>query len=101
MADVIINDKKEVNDSVSGIGLIFIILMFIFSFVWIIAGIGAFIAGIVCLFYRASIQDKIIGLIFGIIAGPFYWIYYIYNLNYCNSNIILNNNNEYIYKNYQ
>jgi hypothetical protein len=100
MGDDIITDKKEVNDSVSGIGLIFIILIFIFSFIWIIAGIAAFIAGIVCLFYRASIQDKIIGLIFGIIAGPFYWIYYIYNINYCNSNIILNNNNGYNY-NYQ
>ena len=100
MGDDNTSDKKEVNNSVSGTSLILIILFFIITLIWIIAGIGAFIAGIVCLFYRASIQDKIIGLIFGIIAGPFYWIYYIYNINYCNSNIILNNNNGYNY-NYQ
>lgn len=97
------NKDKDIDtesNTVFGGSIILIILFFILSLIWIIAGIAAFIAGIVCLFYRASMQDKIIGLIFGIIAGPFYWIYYIYNMNYCNSNIIVNNNynNNYNYQ---
>ena len=78
------NDKSEDNKTIEGINVIFAIFIFILALMWFISGIAAFVAGIVCLFYNSSVQDKIIGLIFGIIAGPFYWIYYIYNLNYCN-----------------
>lgn len=84
------SDKKDDKKIVEGITIIFAIIIFILALLWLIAGVSAFVAGIVCLFYDSSIQDKILGLIFGIIAGPFYWIYYIYNLNYCNR---FNNNN--------
>ena len=30
-------------------------------------------------------KDKILVIVFSIIAGPFYWIYYAYNINYCNN----------------
>ncbi len=85
------NNDKNV-EHISGITLIFVIFIFILALMWFIAGFAAFIAGIVCLFYNSSIQDKVLGLIFGIIAGPFYWIFYIYNLNYCNRFSDFNNN---------
>jgi hypothetical protein len=64
--------------------LSFIILIFLL--IWIIGGIISFIASMMCLGYNSSMKDKILGVVFSIIAGPFYWIYYVYNINYCNSN---------------
>ena len=64
--------------------LSFIILIFLL--IWIIGGIISFIASMMCLSYNAPTKDKILGVVFSIIAGPFYWIYYVYNINYCNSN---------------
>jgi hypothetical protein len=52
--------------------------------IWIISGFAAFIASFVCLFYNSSIGDKIAGLVMALFAGPFYWLFYIYNMNYCN-----------------
>jgi hypothetical protein len=52
--------------------------------IWIISGFVAFIASIACLFYNSSIGDKIAGLVMALFAGPFYWLFYIYNMNYCN-----------------
>jgi hypothetical protein len=89
------NNKDNVNVDVKfidGTSIIFLMFIVIISLIWGIVGFVAFIASIVCLFYNSSTQDKIIGLILGIIAGPFYWIYYIYNLNYCNRFNDFNNN---------
>jgi hypothetical protein len=65
---------------------------FIYSFwlgllvlIWIISGFVAFLASFVCLFYNSSIGDKMAGLVLALFAGPFYWLFYIYNSNYCKS----------------
>jgi uncharacterized membrane protein len=55
----------------------------IFAFIWVIIGIIAFLASLVCMFYQGSPTDKAVGLLLAIITGPFYWLYYIYNMNYC------------------
>jgi hypothetical protein len=62
-----------------------IVYMFfsIFAFIWLIIGLVAFLASIVCMFYQGSPTDKAVGLLLAIITGPFYWLYYIYNMNYC------------------
>ena len=52
--------------------------------IWIISGFAAFIASFVCIFYNSSVGDKIAGLVMALFAGPFYWLFYIYNMNYCN-----------------
>ena len=62
------------------------VIILTFLLIWIIGGIISFIASMICLGYYSSTQDKILGVIFSIIAGPFYWIYYTYNINYCNNN---------------
>ena len=72
-------EKIEKADTI----LSFIILIFLL--VWIIGGIVAVIASFICLGYDAPMKDKILGIVFSIIAGPFYWIYYAYNINYCNN----------------
>lgn len=57
----------------------------LFVLIWIISGLIAFMASFVCLFYNSSIGDKMAGLIMALFAGPFYWLFYIYNSNYCNN----------------
>jgi hypothetical protein len=59
------------------------ILIVLLAVIWSIAGITAFISSIVCLFYKGSIGDKLIGLVISMFLGPLYWLFYIYNLNYC------------------
>jgi hypothetical protein len=72
-------EKIEKADTI----LSFIILIIIL--IWFFSGIIAFISSLICLGYDAPMKDKILGVIFGLIAGPFYWIYYVYNINYCNN----------------
>lgn len=59
------------------------ILFAIFSLIWFVGGILGFIASLVCLFYQGSTSDKAIGILLALILGPFYWLFYIYNINYC------------------
>lgn len=59
------------------------IILGLMLLVWVFAGLGAFIASIMCLFYNSSDGDKIIGLILSLFTGPFYWLFYIYKTNYC------------------
>jgi len=72
-------EKIEKADTI----LSFIILIIIL--IWFFSGIISFIASMMCLGYDAPMKDKILGVIFGLIAGPFFWIYYVYNINYCNN----------------
>ena len=62
---------------------VFGIFVSILVLVWFIAGITAFFASFICLFYNGSVTDKTIGILLGLFLGPFYWLYYIYNINYC------------------
>jgi len=64
----------------------------LFILIWIVSGFVAFLASLVCVFYNSSIGDKIAGLIMALFAGPFYWLFYIYNSNYCNSYAVANYN---------
>jgi hypothetical protein len=59
------------------------IIILIFLLVWIFAGLAAFFASIMCLFYNSSDGDKIIGLLLSLFTGPFYWLFYIYKTSYC------------------
>lgn len=52
--------------------------------IWVVSGLIGFVVSIVCLFYESSVSEKIIGVLLGVFTGPFFWLYYIYNINYCN-----------------
>lgn len=62
------------------------ILFFIFTIGLIIASFMAFIYSLMCFGYSGTSVDKIVGLIIAWLFGPFYWIYYSYNSNYCRTN---------------
>jgi len=80
------DDDDDINFSNTNLsisfGIMWVIIL-ILILIWSIGGLLAFIASIVCLFYQGSATDKAIGVILVVILGPFYWLYYIYNLNYC------------------
>ncbi len=58
----------------------FIIIFFI---VWTLFGFAAFIMSIVCFGYSGSTSEKFIGLLLAFFLGPFYFIFYGVNKNYC------------------
>ena len=72
----------ESNDSLGN--YLYLIFYSIFVLIWAIAGIVGFITSIACLFYESSPGEKVIGVFLGLLTGPFFWLYYIYNMNYCN-----------------
>ena len=88
MADLTVGDtetKKIIIEDLSwSYYSIFLLIIFI---IWIITGIISFIMSIVCIFYDGTPGSKIAGLILALFTGPFYWLYYIYNLSYCNKKI--------------
>jgi hypothetical protein len=54
--------------------------------IWAISGLLGFIMSLICLGYKGSASHKFIGFILAFLFGPFYWLYYIYNSNYCLKN---------------
>ncbi len=66
----------------------------IFLIVWIIVGIIAFIVSLFCFGFSGSITEKVIGLILAIIFGPFYFIYFYLNKNYCGRKLVNNSKSE-------
>jgi hypothetical protein len=63
---------------------IYIFFISLIVLIWVVSGLFGFIASIVCLFYESSPGEKILGVVLSIFTGPFYWLYYILNTNYCN-----------------
>jgi hypothetical protein len=76
----------NIKDVSSGF-LLLILIIALFWLVWSIAGLLAFFMSLVCFAYTSSMSDKFLGLIVALAIGPFYWLYYIYNSNYCTKNI--------------
>lgn len=73
----------EKNAKISTSATILSIFFTIFALIWIIAGIAAFITAIVCLGYNGPAGAKAAGFLLAFFFGPFFWLYYIYNINYC------------------
>jgi uncharacterized membrane protein len=83
--------ENKTNVVVSGSGLVFFgivgflawLWFFILGLIWLIGGISAFFASLVCMFYDGSVADKLVGLFLAMSFGPLYWGFYIYKANYC------------------
>lgn len=54
-----------------------------FIFVWVFIGFVAFILSLMCFARSGSKFDKIMGLLLAIFFGPFYFLFYIFNKDYC------------------
>lgn len=71
------NFTNKQENGVLGGSLMFIML------IWVLAGFIAFIMSIICFGKSGSTTDKIIGLLLAIFFGPFYFLFYGFNSNYC------------------
>jgi len=85
-ATITVDDSEAANKALKAsfitFGIVYVFFS-IFAFIWVVIGFIAFLASLVCMFYQGSPTDKAVGLLLAIITGPFYWLYYIYNMNYC------------------
>lgn len=57
----------------------------LFSIVWVIAGIVAFVMSLVCFARDGTAIEKVAGLLLAFVFGPFYWIYFFASKTYCKS----------------
>jgi len=71
-------DAKVVGNFLAGFSLIFFLLI-----LWIIAGIIAFIMSLICFTRSGSTTDHFLGLIIALLFGPFYFLFFVFNKNYC------------------
>lgn len=70
---------KRYDRELSGLTIFILIIIWI----WIITGALGFIASLVCFGFNGTMSDKFLGLLLVLVLGPFYWLYYIFNSNYC------------------
>jgi hypothetical protein len=54
-----------------------------FIAIWVILGVAAFIASLVCFGKEGSGLEKAVGLLLAVFFGPLYWIYFLVAKNYC------------------
>lgn len=53
------------------------------AFIWVVAGIAAFIVSLMCFGKKGPLSHQVIGVILAVLFGPFYWIYFIVDKKYC------------------
>ena len=57
----------------------------LFVTIWILLGIIGLITSIACFGFSGSFLQKLLGILIAIFLGPFYWIYFYFNKEYCGS----------------
>ncbi len=62
---------------------IWFLYVFLFVIIWFFSGIAGFVASLICLAYKGSMSDKIIGVLIAFLLGPVYWLYFGLNKSYC------------------
>lgn len=55
----------------------------LFTIVWVIIGVIAFIYSLFCFSKSGSALDKVVGLVLAIFFGPFYFLYLHFYKSYC------------------
>lgn len=77
------NIQEESNSQESS-SINYAIAISIFILTWLFVGLIAFIWSLICFGRSGSAVDHIMGFIIAVIFGPFFFIYYAANKNYCN-----------------
>jgi hypothetical protein len=83
MSDTSINPNTPTIPNSPMIYYLYIFFITIFIWIWFIAGILGFLMSLACFGFNGSISDKFLGILLVLVIGPFYWLYFIYNSNYC------------------
>lgn len=59
--------------------------IFIGLALWILASVTALIMSIKCFKHSGTRAEHALGVTIFALFGPFYWLYYLFNRNYCRS----------------
>ncbi len=82
----ITNEKNTISTmsqtSTNGLYIVLILLI-----VWIILGIVGLITSIVCFGFSGTTVEKVLGVVIAMVLGPFYWLFFYFNKNYCGKSI--------------
>jgi len=81
--DEVKSSKKSIDNGASASISVLTFIIITFFWVWLITGLIGFLASLVCFGYNGSIADKFLGVLIVLVIGPFYWLYFIFNSNYC------------------
>lgn len=54
-----------------------------FILLWVVLGLAAFVMSVLCFGYTGSTAQHVAGVLFALMFGPFYWIYYAVSNDYC------------------
>lgn len=85
----VVKNTLLVGGTTIGIGMYILIIVLT---IWFLLGIAAWMMSIYCFKYGVD-KNSVMGLIIAFvpfILGPLYWIYYIWNPNYCKNPVIPN-----------
>jgi hypothetical protein len=85
----VVKNTVLVSGTTIGMGLYIVVIILT---IWFLLGIAAWIMSIYCFKYGVD-KNSILGLIIAFvpfILGPLYWIYYIWNPNYCKYPVVPN-----------
>ena len=63
--------------------ILYVILVGCFVITVVILGLMALVYSLMCFGYQSTFIEKMLGLLIAFFTGPFYFIYYAYNKNYC------------------
>jgi hypothetical protein len=55
----------------------------VFMIIWVVTGLAAFFASIMCFGRSGTTGEKFLGLLLAFFLGPFYWLYFFLNPDYC------------------
>ena len=60
----------------------------LFTFVWVMIGLIAFVWSIYCFGKAGTIFQKFVGIILSMFLGPLFFFYYRYSPTYCKGNAV-------------
>jgi hypothetical protein len=68
-----------------GVGSAGVVLGFygFFLLLWVVLGLAAFVMSVLCFGYSGTTAQHAVGVMFALLFGPFYWVYYAVSADYC------------------
>ena len=67
-----------------GFSPIAVFLAAVAGIIWSLLGFAAFVMSLVCVGRSGTVLDKALGIVVAMLAGPFYWLYFLLLKGYCN-----------------
>jgi len=77
------NNNNDNDNNINNYDYFLFYLLLVFTLIWFITGIAAWITSILCFIDKKNKIENIVGFFIAMFLGPFYWLYFIYMDKYC------------------